>query len=244
MRLFINCSEPARQETHNQFSEKFSKLNQDTLTVCYALAENTFAVSQYLPGKKYNSRNIHNKSVISCGDIIPGTEVFVFDKDSEGVGEIGIRGEYLFHSFIDGSIPLRDGYYLTGDLGFLSENNELFITGRKKDIVIINGKNIYPQDVEHAVSNLAGIYPGRVVAFGILNEVTGSEELFVLAEKVGSINNNELKLAIQKAVEAEIYILAKRVEILEHMSLVKTSSGKISRSRNKELYQSGDLKGL
>lgn len=244
MRLFINCSEPARTETHSLFLKKFPDVKPESLTVCYALAENTFAVSQFLKGKEYTDISVSGKSVISCGNVITGTQVKIFDKDKDGVGEVGIRGDYLFSSFMDGNLPLRESYYLTGDLGILTDENELFIVGRKKDIIIVNGKNIYPQDIEHAVSNVPGVYPGRVVAFGIINNIIGSEELFVIAERDKSVDNTSLKLSIQKIIELEVGLQAKKVEIIEHMTLVKTSSGKISRSRNKDLYQSGELKVL
>jgi fatty-acyl-CoA synthase len=242
LRLIINCSEPVSYKTHQQFCQKYSDIKPEILTVSYALAENTFAVSQYVNGKEYGVKKIHNKEIISCGHVITGTNVRISEPDSQGVGEIGIKGESLFSSFIDGSLPLSDGYYLTGDLGILTKENELFVTGRKKDLIIVNGKNIYPQDVESVVSDIAGVYPGRVAAFGIINENSGSEELFVIAETDGSIDNTILKLNIQKNIELEIGLQAKRVEIVEHMKLVKTSSGKISRSRNKELYEAGEFK--
>ena len=91
------------------------------------------------------------------------------------------------------------------------------------------------------MSGLAGVYPGRTVAFGIWDEEVGSEDLIVMAERKEGEPTPNLKMAIQKAVLEEIGIVPKRVEILEHMSLVKTSSGKLSRSRNKELYQTKEF---
>jgi acyl-CoA synthetase (AMP-forming)/AMP-acid ligase II len=142
----------------------------------------------------------------------------------------------MFNRFIDGTLPLKDGYYLTGDLGIIDDNGELYITGRKKDLIIVLGKNIYPQDVENAASCVDGVYPGRCVALGIWNEEIGSEELYVLVERKPGISPTPVKIALQKAVNEEIGIVPKRVEVVEHMSLVKTSSGKISRSRNREIY--------
>lgn len=243
MRIFINCSEPARADTHQAFINKFHNLEENTLSVSYALAENTFAVSQRLPGKNYQSKLIHGKELMSCGEIIPGTEVKIFNQDEQGVGEIGIRGSSLFTCFLNADYTLEEGFYLTGDLGLLADN-ELFITGRKKDLIIVNGKNIYPQDIEHIASEHPGVYPGRTVAFGIVNSLTGSEELFLVVETDGSLEKNQLKISLQKAIELEVGIIAKRVEVAEYMALVKTSSGKISRSRNKELYITGGLRLL
>ena len=241
IRLWINCSEPARLRSHESFLGKFPSIRPDTLTVCYALAENTFAVSQTLPWHHNSTRLHQERGVLSCGRPIKDVEVKVFSPENHKDGEIGVKSPSLFNRFLDGSLPMRDGFYLTGDLGFVDDQGEIFITGRKKDVIIVNGKNIFPQDIESAISSIAGIYPGRAVAFGIWDEEIGSEDLIVLAERKEREPTTNLKMAIQKAVLAEIGIVPKRVEILEHMSLVKTSSGKLSRSRNKELYQAKEF---
>lgn len=239
IRLWINCSEPARLGSQQIFAHKYPSVPPEAMTVCYALAENTFAVTQTLPCDGNSTRLDPSGTVLSCGKPIPGVEIKIFDCDSStGAGEIGVRSPYLFKQFMDGTRPMREGFYLTGDLGFIDECGELFVTGRKKDIIIVCGKNIFPQDVEFAASTVEGIYPGRVAAFGIRNEDTGTEDLYVLAERQEDKAPIQLKIAVQKAVMEEVGIVPKRVEILEHMSLVKTSSGKISRSRNREIYQS------
>jgi fatty-acyl-CoA synthase len=70
-----------------------------------------------------------------------------------------------------------DGWYLTGDLGYLAED-ELYITGIKKDLIIVGDKNIYPQDLERLAGEVEDIHPSRVVAFGIFNEETGTETCY------------------------------------------------------------------
>jgi acyl-CoA synthetase (AMP-forming)/AMP-acid ligase II len=237
IRLWINCSEPARSLSHEAFRKKFPAVHPDTLTVCYALAENTFAVSQTLPWHGNANRVHKGRDVLSCGRPIKDVEVRTFTCEGIEDGEIGVKSPSLFTRFLDGTQSTRDGFYLTGDLGFIDDQGEIFVTGRKKDVIIVNGKNIFPHDIESAVSGIVGVYPGRAVAFGIWNDEIGSEDLIVIAERKEGEPTTNLKIAIQKAVLEEIGIVPKRVEILEHMSLVKTSSGKLSRSRNKELYQ-------
>jgi fatty-acyl-CoA synthase len=237
IRLWINCSEPARLRSHEAFLRKYPSVRPETLTVCYALAENTFAVSQTLPWHLNSTRVDARRGVLSCGRPIPEVLIKIFEAGGNRDGEIGVRSPLLFKHFLDGTRPLRDGYYLTGDLGYMDAQGELFVTGRKKDIIIVCGKNVYPQDVEDAVSAVNGIYPGRVAAFGVWNEDMGSEDLIVLVERIEDAAPTALKIEVQKAVQDEVGIVPKRVEVLEHMSLVKTSSGKISRSRNREIYE-------
>ncbi len=235
VRLFINCSEPAKPATHRTFLQKFSSLREEQLAVCYALAENTFAVSQTPVGKSALVYKLHDKEILSCGTLIDGTEVNILNPDTDGVGEVAIRGETLYSHFLDGQDQSVDGFYPTGDLGMMRDG-ELFITGRIKDLIIVNGKNIYPQDVEHAVSNVSGVYPGRCVCFGVDSEASGSERLVVLAELLDDAVLPDTDKKIRAAVLAETGIAPDIVELVPYMTLVKTSSGKISRSRNKERY--------
>jgi fatty-acyl-CoA synthase len=238
IRLWVNCAEPARLTSHEKFRAKFPSVAPESLTVCYALAENTFAVSQTLPWCGNSTRLHAEKKVLSCGKPLPGVEVRIFDPLETGDGEVGIRSPFLFNSFLDNSRPLRDGFCLTGDLGFIDQEGEIFITGRKKDLIIVHGKNIYPQDVEFVASEVPGVYSGRTVCFGVWDEEIGSEELYVVVERQKDAAPTPIKIAVQKAVLEEVGTVPKRVEVVEHMTLVKTSSGKISLSRNKDLYLS------
>jgi len=242
MRYFVNCSEPAKHKTHEEFLARFSSVKPEALVVCYAMAENTFAVTQ--------STGVTSAFVtpaepgMSCGKPIPGTTLRIFEPNDKGEGEIGIAGDCLFEHFTDGHLPLTEGFYLTGDLGYLRADGSLVVTGRKKDIVIVNGKNLYPQDVEFACSSVPGVYPGRAAAFGIFDEQIGSEGLYVLAETDGTVTVQQLKVSIQKAISDELGVVPRRVEIFSHMELAKTSSGKISRSLNRDLFLSGKLRSL
>lgn len=241
MKLFCNCSEPVFYSTINSFEDKFKTLNKNVIRSGYGLAENTMAVCMCKSGKNYKNKIIHGKTVLSCGDLMKNTQVKIFNPDQEGVGEIGIKSPYIFSGFMGKEPEMLDGFYLTGDLG-LVEDNILYISGRKKDIIIVNGRNIYPQDVENLVSEIEGIYTGRCVAIGIENEETGSEELYILAETKGQIDKIKLKISINKILELELGIVPKKIEFIESKTLVKTSSGKLSRSRNKELYLAKELK--
>lgn len=239
-RLFVNCSEPARPETHERFLDALPEVAPERLSVCYAMAENTFAVSQTPPGSAPRTIVRGERRLLSCGSPVEGTEVAILDADAQGIGEIAIRGPHLAASFLDGVDRMRDGFYPTGDLGLL-DAGEIFVAGRKKDLVIVSGRNVFPQDAEFAASRCAGVHAGRVVCFGVDDSARGTEGLVVLFEPEDGAEVDAVAVAVSRAVEAETGAVPSTVRSVPSMSLVKTSSGKISRSRNRELFLSGRI---
>lgn len=236
IRLWINCSEPAKRGSQERLLRRYPALNGLRMTVCYALAENTFAVSQSLPDANHSATTAQESGPVSCGMPIDGVEVSIFDPNETGEGEIGVRSSFLFSRFLDGTRPLENGFYRTGDIGFLGSRGDLFVSGRKKDMIIVCGKNLFPQDIEFICGGCDGVYPGRAVAFGVWNEDIGSEDLYVLAERQTEAQPSAIRLTLQKTIRDEFGVVPRKIEILEHMSLVKTSSGKLCRSRNRDLY--------
>ncbi len=128
--------------------------------------------------------------MVSNGKPIEGTEVKIVnargkDLPERHAGEIVLRGNsmlsgyYRRHDATEESI--FDGWYHTGDIGYMAEG-ELYISGRKKDLIISGGKNIFPQDLEAIASTVHGIHPGRVVAFGIDDNRLGSEAIVMVCE--------------------------------------------------------------
>ena len=104
-------------------------------------------------------------------------------------GEIIIRSDSLFDGYYNrpdlNMAVMKDGWYWTGDLGFRVDG-ELYVTGRKKDLIIVAGRNIYPQDIEEIVCRHPAIHDGRAVAFGLYDEDQGTEDIIVAAEKDSS----------------------------------------------------------
>jgi len=254
VRAFINCSEPCKLETFARFAKTFSGwgVRPDQLQVCYALAENVFAVAQtpigreplgapVPPGEHSNVR-----SVASVGRLIPGVELCILDQDGrqlcEGqTGEIAIRGDSLFKEYF--LLPdltserIINGYFHTRDLGFLI-NGELFILGRGDDLIIVNGRNYYAHDLEAVVNEVEGLKPGRCAAFGLFNENLGSEEVVAVAERAANTEatDRELKQTIKENILDEADLVIRDAHIVDRNWLVKTSSGKISREGNKTKY--------
>jgi len=263
MRAWINCSEPTFAVSHRRFFERFAALGvrPETLWTCYAAAETTFAISQSsaeFPARVERLERerflAHGEAVVatdaatpaiellSGGRLLAGTTVRIVDDAGNDlperrVGEIAIRSGSLFSGYMKDpestAKALRDGWYLSGDLGFVADGH-LFITGRKKDLIIIAGRNYYPQDIERIVSDVRGIYPGRVVALGADDPALGTQRLVVLAEVADPAltDSPELAGAVRAAVSAHLDCAIDDLRLLPHMSLLKTSSGKIARAPN------------
>jgi len=130
-----------------------------------------------------------------------------------------------------------EGWYLTGDYGYVADG-EVFVTGRKKDILIVGGKNVYPQDLEMLVYEVDGVHPGRAVAFGIYDESAGTEEVVVVAEAEGLSAQEQGQLAnrIRQHVTKNSAIALRYVHIVGPTWILKTSSGKASRLANRDKY--------
>ena len=267
MRGWINCSEPTIAESHRRFQQRFAPygVREETLWTCYAMAETTFAATQSTTDQPARVERIDRRAFLaerravpvsgdtaaleqlSGGPLLPGTEVRILDDHGHelperAVGEIAIRCNSLFTGYFREpeatSQALRDGWYHSGDLGYLADGH-LFITGRKKDLIIVAGKNLYPQDIERAVSAVPGIYPGRCVALGVNDTAVGTQRLVVLAEvaEPGLIECRELALAVRTAVGERMDCAIDDLRLVPHMWLLKTSSGKIARRPNLERYR-------
>lgn len=261
-RLLINCSEPVRYESHQKFLGRFRAwgLKDSALSTCYAMAETTFAVTQTLPdteptqidldraelsaGRVTPSRGgLPARTCVSSGKPIGRCTVRVVDEKgqelSDGtIGEFAIASTSLFDGYRNypekTAEVLRDGWYYSGDYGF-AHQGEYYVIGRKKDIIIVAGNNIYPEDVEDVVGRVDGVIPGRVVAFGEEDPELGSERAAVVAESaVEDLPGQEaLKLAIIRA-GMSIDVSIASVYLVPPRWLIKSSAGKPSRKANKE----------
>jgi acyl-CoA synthetase (AMP-forming)/AMP-acid ligase II len=238
-------------------------VGEDTLWTCYASAETTFAVTQssaaapprverlqraafLVRGEAQPAAEADALEMMSAGPLIAGTEVQIRDEAGRAlperwVGEIAVRAASVFSGYLgrpeDTARVLRDGWYLSGDLGYLADGH-LFVTGRKKDLIIIAGVNYYPQDIERAVSAVPGIYPGRVVALGLPDPSLGTQRLIVMAEVLDPAlaDSPELAASVRRAVAEALDCAIDDLRLLPHMSLLKTSSGKIARGPNLQRY--------
>jgi acyl-CoA synthetase (AMP-forming)/AMP-acid ligase II len=110
--------------------------------------------------------------------------------------------------------------------------DDVFVIGRKKDIVIIGGQNVFPEDVEAVVNTLEGIYAGRVVAFGVSDDEFGTETLAVVAELRGEYDRARaatVQREIQRLILSTIGLAPRFVSVVPERWIVKSTAGKISR---------------
>jgi acyl-CoA synthetase (AMP-forming)/AMP-acid ligase II len=135
---------------------------------------------------------------------------------------------------------VREGWYHTGDMGLLHDG-ELYVTGRIDDMLIINGRNYYAHEIEAIVNDVAGTLPGRNVAIGVEDTRTDATVVVILAECARDADDAVASLEIKRLVLETLGLAVHSVVILDSGELIKTTSGKISRSKNKELYQRGSL---
>lgn len=268
-RAVINCSEPMRWESMTAFYERFAGcgLRESALATCYAMAENVFAVTQggidapparlrldaeALQGQGRAEPEQEGRpalTMLSAGKPIEGVDVRVVDTNGLDmppgrVGEIALKSDFMlsgyFHRPDLTAEAFRGEWYLTGDLGFI-QDGELYVAGRKKDLIIVGGKNIHPQDIENLVMSVAGVHPGRVAAFGVFDEEAGTEEVAVVAEVDDFNARSEEDLQaladeIRRMVTRSTAVALRRVRLVGPRWLVKTSSGKTARAANRAKY--------
>ncbi len=233
LRLLVNCSEPCRAPAVDAFRTRFasSGLGETTIQASYAMAETVFAVTQSRPdAPARTSRRPGYASYLSCGEPIPGISLRI---DGPEPGEIILTGDCLFdgyhHDPARTATRLRNGWYHTGDIGFL-EDGALFVVGRLDDILIVNGRKLLAHEIEEGLANLPGLIPGRILACAPFGPEAGTGHLTIAAEADGIQPEPALAAAIRRTVLGLTGLRPHRVTLLPRGFLVKSTSGKISRA--------------
>ena len=182
---------------------------------------------------------------VSSGRCLPGSEVRIVSSTGEellegGVGEIWIRSDALFDGYFNRpdltAKVLQDGWYRSGDLGFVRDG-ELFVIGRTRDLIIVAGKNIYPQDVEEIACSHPAIHDGRAVALGLFNPDVGTEEIVVVAEvqdREDLKDSSAVEQALRNAVVAELGVTVRAIYLKPPRWIIKSTAGKPARSATRE----------
>lgn len=261
VRAWINCSEPVRSASVKAFIEAFSQfgVSAGSLQASYAMAENVFAVTQTDMGAsvreiprtvvrhaavkaRLQSDELLDQVYVSSGRCLPETSVRIVRGDGLPSrelepGEIQISSPSLFDGYwgADGkdiSATRGTGWYSTGDYGFF-DRGELFVIGRLKDVIIVGGQNVFPEDLETIAASVPGVQPGRVVAFGLDDAVLGTQSIVVVAEAVEKADQQgavAIERGIRSLISASLGVAARHVRVVPARWIVKSTAGKISRT--------------
>ncbi|WP_010410309.1 fatty acyl-AMP ligase [Citromicrobium sp. JLT1363] len=240
-------------------------------TPSYGLAEATLAVTVMPPGEGIRvelveeerlsgarpnlNRPARYRAIVNCGKPLPDMEVEIRGENDEikadhQIGKVWCRGPSIMHSYFrneeathDCLLPSTDGggaWLDTGDMGYMA-NGYLFIVGRAKDMIIINGKNHWPQDIEWAVEQLPGFNHGDIAAFAVENG-DGEEAPAVLVHC--RVSDPEERRVLRERIREKVQSVTGMncvVELVPPRTLPRTSSGKLSRAKAKRLYLSGEI---
>lgn len=268
-RVAGNGADMIRPDVMQAFVDAFAPAGFDArcFLPSYGLAEATLAVSVMPPGEgivvelveetllagggeNERDRPQRYRSVVNCGRPVKGMEVAIRGDDGSGlsereIGKVFCRGSSVMAGYFRDEEATSacldaDGWLDTGDMGYLSDGY-LYIVGRAKDMIIINGKNHWPQDIEWAVEQLPGFKAGDIAAFSITTP--GGEETPAVLVQCRTSDDSErgrLRDVIRERVRAITGINCV-IELVPPRSLPRTSSGKLSRAKARNLYLNGEI---
>ncbi len=271
-KVAFSGAEPLSVETFKKFTEKFKPygFNPNTILPGYGMAENCLAISFCKRGEGLNwdcvqraelehhhraipIKNEKERSVcfVSVGKPILYHEIAIMGDEEQilperHIGEILVKGPCVmagyFHNYEETVKTIHNNWLYTGDLGYIAGGN-LYITGRKKDLIIVGGRNYYPQDLEQAAEEVVGVRKGCVIAVGLYDEALGTEKSVVLAEiKPEKYKETEaITQKISHTVFNAVGIVPDKVLLYRAGTLYRTTSGKLQRSKYKQMLEEGEL---
>lgn len=263
----VGCgAEPIQAETVRNFTKIFhegANMPEGAVSPAYGMAEATLAMAltrqsplktQIVDAETFEGEGritdiVEGKPTlehVSCGKTFPRHDLAAFDTSGNRLadgqeGELCFKGPSVTPGYFENpeatAAAYRDGWLHTGDLGYLLDG-EIYVTGRLKDLIILNGRNIHPQSIEWAVADIEGVRRGNVIAFSIPGK--NSEEL-VLTVETRSQDHEALCEAIRQRVQKALSLTISDIACLKPGSLPKTSSGKLQRRKARQIYLNGSL---
>jgi fatty-acyl-CoA synthase len=268
-RIAGNGADMIRPDVMQAFVDAFAEAGFQASSFCpsYGLAEATLAVSLMPPGEGIRLELVEEsklsgvgtpsqerprryRAIVNCGKPVDGMDIEIRGEDGSvlpdrSIGRVLVRGASLMVGYFrdpeaTAACLSEDGWLDTGDMGYLSAGY-IFIVGRAKDMIIINGRNHWPQDIEWAVEQLPGFKSGDIAAFAITGP-SGEETPAVLVHcRISDPHERgRLRDDIRERVRA-ITGISPVVELIPPRTLPRTSSGKLSRTKARNLYLSGEI---
>ena len=271
-RLAMNGSEAVSVETLERFARRFAPCGFRAAALCpvYGLAESSVGLTLSPPGRGARVDRIRRATFesarraepaapedsaplafVSCGAPLPAHVVRIVDAAGAELpdrveGRVQFRGPSVTAGYFRNPAAtaevLHQGWMDSGDLGYLA-GGELYVTGRRKDIIIKAGRNLYPQEVEELVGGVTGVRKGCVAAFGVGDPAIGTERLVVVTETrvTAPPARAALESAVRERVVDALGLPPDTIVLAAPGSVLKTSSGKIRRSATREAYLGGEL---
>ncbi len=232
----------------------------------YGLAEATLAVSLMPPGEgirvelveetqlsggsRGEDRPQRYRAIVNCGKPVRDMRIEIREEDGtplpeRAIGKVWCKGKSVMVGYFRDDAAtdacMADGWLDTGDMGYMSDGY-IYIVGRAKDMIIVNGKNHWPQDIEWAVEQLPGFKAGDIAAFAITTP--GGEETPAVLVQCRSSDEGE-RLRLRDEIRERVRSVTGMncvIELIPPRTLPRTSSGKLSRAKARNLYLSGDIK--
>jgi 1-acyl-sn-glycerol-3-phosphate acyltransferase len=271
-RLALNGSEPVSAETIDRFNRRFAPhgFRPEAMCPAYGLAESCVGLTLSLPGRGPRVERVAREvfarerravpaapdepsplALVSCGQALPGHEVRIADASGATLGEraegrVLFRGPSVTRGYFRNPDATRavvvDGWMDSGDLGWMADG-ELYVTGRRKDLIIKAGRNLVPQEIEAIAADVPGIRRGCIAAFGVGDVAIGTERLVVVAEtrETATEARERLRGSIVDRVAAGIGMPPDSVLIVPPGTVLKTPSGKIRRAATRDAFLTGGL---
>jgi 1-acyl-sn-glycerol-3-phosphate acyltransferase len=271
-RLALNGSEMVSPDTIERFTRRFARYGFRAESMCpvYGLAESSVGLTappldraprvdriERAPFERARELvaaghdDSHPLRFVSCGRPLPGHDVRIVDASGNLLGDrreghIQFRGPSVTPGYYRNpeatNLVMHDGWMDSGDLGYWADN-ELFVTGREKDLIIHGGRNLTAQEVEDSAASVPGIRKGCVAAFGVHDSELGTERLVVVAEtrERDPGRRDSLHHAVLDRVFDNLGVPPDVVVISDPGSVLKTSSGKIRRGATRDAYVRGTL---
>ncbi|MCX7749830.1 MAG: non-ribosomal peptide synthetase [Clostridia bacterium] len=270
IRMIYNGAEPIHHKLCQHFLNTLSRyeLKKEAMFPVYGLAEATVGVAFPIPGKEYETVHIHRDSLkigniikevesnhkncstyVVEGRVLKNCQVKICDEKGKDLGErmlgrILIKGKNVSQGYYRYPEATRktvdcDGWVDTGDLGFY-RNDQLVVTGRSKDIIIVNGQNIYPYDVERAAGEIIDLPFGQTIACGVYDPENETESIILFITFKKDIKDF---LPIAAKVKSEVWerMGIQIKDVLPIAKIPKTTSGKVQRYKLSRRYVQGDF---